>query len=115
MQLHDNLLDVSAIVSEPREGQQNPRAVSDKFTAARVEIASDRSKAWMDLVGFGEVAPQLAQLKPGQAFNAKVRLDSKKGNDNVWRVRLIAAFIQAVENLDAKDDQLAIETVEEGA
>jgi hypothetical protein len=102
MQLHDNIVQLSATVQQPREGRQNPRLVSEKFAVVSVEVANPRGKCWIDVVGNGGLVGKLSTLAPGTTVNVTGRLDSSKGGDGRWRVRLWADAIEAADSAQSE-------------
>lgn len=106
MKLHDNTVSLSVTVQEPREGQVNPRRISEKFASVQVEIGNPKGKCWMEVVGNGSLVNKLSALTPGKLVNVTGRLDSNKGSDGRWRTRLWA------DSVEVESDQQTFDTEE---
>lgn len=83
-----NQIVLTATVQNGTDKFANPRQISDVFSVANVVIPNSRGRAFLDLVGDGEMADRLAELQPGDTIEATCRLDSHRNQQTgQWRLR----------------------------
>jgi hypothetical protein len=90
----DNVITLICTVQDPREGFTNPRVISEKFVSSNVIVASEKGKAFLDVVASNGTSELLKGFAPGETFQAIGRLDSHRGTDNRWRLRFWADNIE---------------------
>jgi hypothetical protein len=97
-----NALVLEATVQNGTDKFANPRRVSDIFSVCNVVVPNPRGRAFIDLVGDGDMAERLAALQPGDTIQATCRLDSHRNpQTGVWRLR---AWVDDLALVDPTDE-----------